>query len=99
MKNQSKIIEQFKEIIKHLKKRIDGQYDPLFWTKLQKMESRLESLQSEQPEIRSTESTDECPNYNICEDCGKKYYHNRPYHLASEKLLCPDCYVKSHNYQ
>ena len=42
-------------------------------------------------EVRSLAKTDECPNYNICEKCRNKYYHNRTYHLSTEKLLCPNC--------
>ncbi len=42
-------------------------------------------------EIKSFEKTDVCIFFNMCEKCGKKYYHNKSYHYATDKLLCPDC--------
>ena len=43
--NDKAIIEKYEEIIKQLKRKIDDDYNPLFWTELQKLESELVSLQ------------------------------------------------------
>jgi hypothetical protein len=51
-------------------------------------------MECEQPtaeEIKSNIKTKECFYFNNCEKCGKLYYHNKSYHLTSEKLLCIDC--------
>jgi hypothetical protein len=56
------------------------------WDKEKELTSQTDN------EVRSFIKTNICQYFNNCENCGKRYYHNKLYHPTKDRLLCPDCF-------